>query len=219
MVELAQASAQAHPQHLFDDQALALLEQAATLQPSNQRARWFIGVAQRQRGMHAEAAATWEALLPEVDASTAASLVDQIARAREAAGVTPATPDPPAQAGTDAGAPAADGLRVRVSLAPGVAERLGGTGTVFVAARAPDGPPMPVAAERHELWALPLDITLDDGDSPMPTRVLSQLDVVLVSARISASGTVERGPGDIEPAAVRVSLPSSDVVELVLGAE
>lgn len=232
MVEVAQASAQAHPQNLFDDEALALLERAVVLQPANQRAHWFIGVAQRQRGMDAEAAATWEALLPSVDPSTAASLRKQIGDAREAAGLPALAAGPEgvqaaaagtapvaAQAGADTAAPAGNGLRVRISLAPGVAERLGGKGTVFVMARAPDGPPMPVAAERHDVSALPLDIVLDDADSPMPTRPLSQLDVVLVSARISASGTVDRSADDVESAAVRVSLPDSDVVELVLGAE
>lgn len=225
MVELAQASAQAHSQNLFDDEALALLERAVALQPSNQRARWFIGVAQRQRGQDAEAAATWEAMLPEVDPSTAASLRNQIAAARTAAGLPPAAQAATAGAGTAAtagNAPAASttggpGLRVRISLAPGVAERLGGRGTVFVMARAPDGPPMPVAAERHEVSALPLEIVLDDSDSPMPTQALSQLATALVSARISAGGTVERSAGDIESAPVTVSLPHEGVVELVLG--
>src|SRR5690606_21130459 len=40
MVEFAQASARAHPQNLFEDQSLALLQRAATQQPSNQRASW-----------------------------------------------------------------------------------------------------------------------------------------------------------------------------------
>lgn len=207
MVEVAQARAQAHPQNLFDDEALALLDRAVVLQPSNQRARWFIGVAQRQRGKDAEAAATWEALLPDLDPSTATSLRDQITEARLSAGL-------PAAA-----APSGSGLRVRISLAPGVAERLGGRGTVFVMARAPDGPPMPVAAERHEVSALPLEIVLDDADSPMPTLVLSQLDEAVVSARVSASGSVERGAGDVESAPVRVTLPTDAIVELVVGAE
>jgi len=231
MVEVALASAQAHPQNLFEDEALAHLERAARLQPTNQRARWFVGVAQRQRGMDAEAAATWEALLPDLDPSTAASLRTQIAEAREAAGLPAAASDPndaapgtgaasPVAAQPDAGSdPAAGGLRVRISLAPGVAERLGGKGTVFVMARAPDGPPMPVAAERHDVSALPLEIVLDDADSPMPTQVLSQLDEALVSARVSASGGVERSAGDVESAPVRVSLPTDAVVELVIGAE
>ena len=225
MVEVAQSSAQAHPQNRFEDDAVALLQQALSLQPGNQRARWFLGVAQRQRGQDAEAAATWETLLPQVDAATASSLRPQIAQAREAAGLPPLDETSTAAAAPGAGtttAPIADasgGLRVRLSLAPGVAERVGPGATVFVMARHPDGPPMPVAAERHPVSALPLEIVLDDGDSPMPTQVLSQLDAALVSARISASGTVERGAGDVEAAPVRVVLPSDGVVDLVIGAE
>jgi cytochrome c-type biogenesis protein CcmH len=60
---------------------------------------------------------------------------------------------------------------------------------------------------------------LDDGDSPMPTQVLSQLDAALLSARISAGGTVERSAGDVESAPVRVALPSAETIELVIGAD
>src|SRR5690606_17531249 len=197
MVELAQASAQAHPRHYFDDEAMALLQRATALQPANQRARWFIGVAQRQRGRHAEAAATWEALLPDVDAATAASLATQIAEARAAAGLPEGTPA--ASAPADAAAAAG--------------------GTVFVMARDPEGPPMPVAAERHDAAALPLETVLDDRDSPMPTRTLSQLASVVVSARLSPGGTADRGPDDVESAPVRVDLPAGGVVELVLGGD
>lgn len=215
MVELAQANAQAHPDKLFDDQAYALLQRAAALQPANQRARWFIGVAQRQRGLDAEAAATWEALLAVVDPSTANSLRTQIGEARRAAGLPPLAEAAAPAEGGDGGA----GLRVRVSLAPALAARLGGTGTVFVMARAPDGPPMPVAAERHPVSALPLEIVLDDGDSPMPTQLLSQLGEAVVSARISASGTADRSVDDVESRPVRVTLPSADTLELVIGDE
>lgn len=225
MVEVAQSSAQAHPQNRFENDAVALLQQALSLQPGNQRARWFLGVAQRQRGLDAEAAATWETLLPQVDAATASSLRPQIAQAREAAGLPPLDETSTAAAAAGAGtttAPitgASGGLRVRLSLAPGVAERVGPDAIVFVMARHPDGPPMPVAAERHPVSALPLEIVLDDGDSPMPTQLLSQLDAAVVSARISASGTVERSAADIEAAPVRVALPSDGVVDLVIGGE
>lgn len=227
MVEVAQSSAQAHAQNRFDDDAVALLERALSLQPGNQRARWFLGVAQRQRGLDAEAAATWESLLPQVDAATASSLRPQIAQAREAAGLPPLDGSGtagPAAAGTDppdaaTGAAPGAGLRVRVSLAPGVADRVPADAVVFVMARAPDGPPMPVAAERHPVSSLPLDIVLDDGDSPMPTQTLSQLQAAIVSARVSASGTVDRSADDLESAPVHVDLPASGVVELVIGAD
>lgn len=214
LVEAAQARAQAHPQHLFDEAAIALLERAEALEPGNQRALWFIGVSQRQRGMDAEAAKTWEPLLAQVDSRTAASLRTQIAAAREAAGLPP-LPDsvapPPAAPGP--------GLRVRVSLDPDFAARvrLRGDAVVFVSARAAGGPPMPVAAERHAVSELPLDIVLDDSDNLMPTRKLSEIDAIEVSARLSAGGTVDRQEGDIESPTVRIELPSDQVVELVIG--
>lgn len=217
LVEAAQSRAQADPNHRFDETAIAQLGRALALQPDNQRARWFIGVSQRQRGQHAEAAASWEALLPDVDARTAASLRPQIADARKAAGLPP-LPDA-AMVPMQPAATGGSGLRVRVSLDPDFAARarLRGDAVVFVTARAPGGPPMPVAAERHALQDLPLDIVLDDGDSPMPTQTLSALDEVEVSARLSAGGSAARQAGDIESAKVRVKLPSDGTVELVLG--
>lgn len=215
LVEAAQAVAQAHPDHLFDAQALGLLQQALAHDPDNQRARWFIGVAHRQRGEDAEAVAAWEDLLPKVDAATARALRPQIALAREAAGMPPL---PAAMA--DAPAGAGNGVRVRVRLDPDFAARvrLPGDAVVFVSARAAGGPPMPVAVERHALRDLPLDIVLDDGDSLMPTAKLSTLEAVEVVARISATGSADRSDDDVESAAVRVQLPADGPVELVIGA-
>lgn len=215
LVEAALSRAQAHPTHLFDDAALSLLERALELQPGNQRARWFIGVAQRQRGMDAEAAATWEPLLAQVDAATAASLRTQVNEARAAAGLEPL----PGAALEAAPAPS-EGLRVRVSLDPDFAARvrLRGDAVVFVSARIPGGPPMPVAAERLTVQDLPLEIVLDDSDSPMPTQALSALDEVEVFARLSATGSATRQDGDIDSRIVRVRLPSTGVVDLVIGA-
>jgi len=217
LVEAAQARAQAHSDNLFDDAALAQLQRAVQLQPGNQRALWFIGVAQRQRGQDAEAAQTWEPLLSQVDARTAASLRVQIAAAREAAGLPPLAEPAPGTA--PATAPGSTGLRVKVSLDPDFAARvrLKGDAVVFVTARAAGGPPMPVAAERHTLGELPLDIVLDDSDSLMPTQKLSAMEAVDVSARLSAGGTADRQEGDVESATVTVRLPSSQVVELVIG--
>lgn len=210
LVDAAEARARAHPQRQFDGQAMAWLERARQVRPDHARAGWFIGVAQRQAGKAAEAAATWEALLPGVDAATARSLREQIDAARTDAGLAPL-----------AGAPAAagDGLAVRVSLDAEFAARvrLDGNATVFVLARMPGGPPMPVAVERHRLQDLPLEVLLDDGDSPMPTLKLSALEEVEVLARISAGGTADRGAGDLESAPVRVKLPRDGAVELVIG--
>lgn len=213
LVEAAQSRSLADPQRRLDQEAVALLEHALALQPSHQRARWFLGVAQRQRGQPALAAATWEPLLTQVDASTANSLRAQINAARSEAG------QPPLQADTPTAAPASAGVNVEVSLDPDLATRvqLSGDAAVFVIARQVGGPPMPVAVQKHALQDLPLRITLGDADSPMPTMKLSALKEVELIARLSASGNAQRGEGDLESAPVRVKLPAKDPVKLVIG--
>ncbi|MBB3343304.1 tetratricopeptide repeat protein [Luteimonas sp. RC10] len=216
-VEYARARAEAHPQRRFDDTAVEILRTVLARNPEQQHARWFLGIAQRQAGDDAAAVATWEPLLAQLDGETAATLREQIAAAREAAGM-PAAVAPATETAT---ASPARALHVRVRIAgdaAALAARLPPEASVFVMARQPGGPPMPVAAQRHRLSALPLDIVLDDDDSPMPTQPLSALDEVEVVARIAARGIADRSPDDLESAPVRVSLPSADTIELVIEA-
>lgn len=211
LAEAAEVRALADPDRRFDEQAVALLQHALEVQPMHQRARWFLGIARRQAGDAAAAAATWQPLLEVVDAAAAAPLREQIELARKDAGLPP-LPAPPVAAG-----PA---LQVRVSLDPDLAARvrLRGDASVFVIARAPGGPPMPVAAEKHAVSELPFTASLDDSDSPMPTQKLSALQEVELSARLSASGDATPKPGDLQSAPVRVRLPATAPVELVIGA-
>lgn len=210
LVEAAQARAQAAPGKQFDDQALRWLRHANALAPESERAGWLIGIALRQRGQDAEAAKAWEALLPTLEPGAARALREQIAIARGAAGLPPRVETP---------APAAAGdhpLAVQVRFAPGTAmDPAWANATVFVIARAPDGPPMPVAVQKHPASRLPLLVTLGDGDSPMPTSTLSQLQEVEVVARLSRSGQANRQPDDVETAPVRVRLPHAGPVSLV----
>ncbi len=212
LVEAAQTRAQADPAKQFDDTALQWLRHAQRLAPGSERAGWLIGIAQRQRGQDAEAAATWEALLPRLDPGAATALREQIAIAREKAGL-------PAAAAPSAAATAAPALTVTVALNPAFAARarLRDDASIFVIARIPGGPPMPVAVEKHRLADLPLRVTLDDADSPMPTQPLSALKEVEVFARLSASGQANRQEGDIDSPAVRVPLPHAEPVPLLIG--
>ena len=216
LVEAAQARLYASSARKLDPQAIAWVRHALSVQPGHQRATWLLGVSQLQDGQSAEAAKTWEPLLAQVDAATAATLRQQIDAARADAGLPPlplATPESVQQAAS------VNALTVRVALDPDFAARvrLRGDTTVFVIARVPGGPPMPVAVEKHSLSELPLTMTLDDGDSPMPTQKLSALKEVEVFARLSASGDPMRQEGDLESKSVRVTLPTTAPVELVLG--
>lgn len=218
LVEAAQARARAHPKMLFDDTGLQWLQHARQVAPDNQRATWLVGIVQRQRGQDEAAVRTWEGLLPSLEPNAATALREQIDAARADAGLPPSTP----AAATPAAADSTDGhaITVRVTLAPALQARVAaGKDTLFVIARVPGGPPMPVAVERHPAQAGPLTVTLDDADSPMPTQKLSALDEVEVFARLSASGNAMRQEGDVDSTPVKVSLPTSKSLEIVLGGQ
>src|SRR3546814_13980792 len=63
LVQAAQARLFADPDKKLDAEAVAMLKRSLELQPQQQRARWFLGVWQRQEGRPAEAAETWQPLL------------------------------------------------------------------------------------------------------------------------------------------------------------
>ncbi|UOV02092.1 tetratricopeptide repeat protein [Pseudoxanthomonas mexicana] len=129
LVEAAQARLFNNAERKLDAQAREMLDKAIAINPDHQRARWFVGLAQRQEGRHAEAAKTWEPLLAKVDPNTAATLRTQINEARAEAGLPPLA---------DA-APVADAspalLTVTVDLAPALKEKLAPDDTLFVFAR------------------------------------------------------------------------------------
>jgi cytochrome c-type biogenesis protein CcmH len=207
LAEAAEARALATDAHRFDAQSVAWLDHALQVQPRHQRARWFRGIAYRQAGDAAAAARTWEPLLSEVDASAAKPLREQVDLARHDAGLPPLPAAPHA-------------LEVSVRLDPALAARarLDGNAAVFVIARVPGGPPMPVAVERHALRELPFTAHLDDTDGPMPTMKLSALDEVELVARVSRNGQALPQAGDLESVPVRVRLPAPAPVDLVIGA-
>ncbi len=210
----AEARAQADAEHRFDARAVEYLQRALKRTPDHQRARFYLGIALRQQGKAAEAAQTWEPLLAALGPDEGATLRSEVDAARRDAGLPPLPAPKPAE-------PGANALTVTVALDPAFAARvrLRGDATVLVIARQPDGPPMPIAVEKHTVAELPLKIVLDDADGPMPTAKLSSLHDVEVVARISESGTPMRQPGDIESKPVRTALPAKGPIALTLGGD
>lgn len=89
-------------------------------------------------------------------------------------------------------------VTVSVTLATALAARAAPGDALFVAARALDGPPMPLAVSRHTVAELPLTITLDDSMAMVPGHSLADVQQFYLVARVSHSGTATASSGDLE---------------------
>jgi cytochrome c-type biogenesis protein CcmH len=197
-VEYAQAQVRAAPKHDFSAKSVALLERAVEADPESQRGLFLLGVHRLKSGQPAQAAALWERLLPLVEPAAAAALREEIDRARAEAKL-PALPEPTV-------AIAGPVVTIHLDVSPALRADVKPGAIVFVFARPPGGAGPPVAAKRIAVAELPMTVTLSDADSPMPAAKLSAQTRVVVSARLSRSGAVAAGPGDIgaEPMTVAV---------------
>ena len=145
-----------------------------------------------------------------------------IAEARAlAAGAKPAAlPKQPAGAtgGPQAGSGKDHALQGVVALDPGIAARVQPTDTVFVFARAAQGPKMPLAIRRIVVKDLPYTFVLDDSAAMAPGMVISAFDQVVVGARISRSGDAAPKPGDFQGLSAPVK-PGASGIQVTIDAE
>ena len=106
----------------------------------------------------------------------------------------------------------------KVSIAPSLAGKGSATDTLFVFARETSGPPMPVAIMRATKKDLPFTFRLDDSNSMMPSRTLSDVAMVVIVARLSKSGQAMPQSGDLEGISQPVK-PGVDGVTVVIDRE
>lgn len=165
-----------------------LLARALELDPNNAKALVLAGTAAFQRRDYKAAAGYWQQALPLIPDGTevADSMRSGIAEAesRMRAGGSPA-----ANAGQIVG---------KVSLAPAAAGKVNPEDSVFIYARAAEGPRMPLAVLRRQVKDLPFEFSLDDSMAMNPAFKLSGFSRVIVVARVSKSGSAMPAKGDLE---------------------
>ncbi len=194
----------------LEGEPLRLIEQALKNNPSNLKALALAGTAAFERKDYAAAIDYWgrgRAVAPP-GSDFAQGLERGIADARAAAGgsVPQAANAAPAAVAADkptAPEAAAAGLGMasisgRVTLLPALAARVAPGDTLFVFARAAEGPRMPLAILRRGAGELPMDFKLDDSMAMAPQFKLSSFPSVVVGARISKSGNATPQSGDLE---------------------
>src|SRR6185437_13867887 len=109
------------------------------------------------------------------------------------------------------------GVRGTVSLSPAMKDKVSPEDTVFVFARAAEGPPMPLAVARVRVRDLPYRFELDDAMAMSPALKLSAFPRVVVTARISRTGTATPQAGDLQGASAPVPNDAGAVSVIIDG--
>jgi cytochrome c-type biogenesis protein CcmH len=221
MADYADALAVANGRNL-EGEPLQWIDKALALDPNNLKALSLAGTAAFYRKDYAGALRHWEKMAQvDPDSDFTHQIQDGIAEARRLAGggaaVAATAPQGPTKAAADVERTSVTGT---VTLSKSLAAKAAPEDSVYVFARAVDGPRMPLAILKKQVKDLPLKFALDDTMAMTPAARLSSADKVIVTARVSKAGNATAQPGDLQgqsapvaPGARNVAVEIGQVVE------
>jgi cytochrome c-type biogenesis protein CcmH len=186
-----------------------LLKRALAADPNNVKALVLAGTAAFDRNDRAGALRYWERALSVLpgESDMAQRVRASIAEAGGSAGKTQVAR--PAQA---QGIARISGV---VRLDPKLASKVAPDDTVFIFARAAEGPRMPLAILRRQGRDLPVQFTLDDSMAMAPQMKLSAFPRVVVGARVSKTANATASPGDLQGLSAPVSVGAAGIRVLI----
>jgi len=230
LADLADAMAMTNGQRL-DGEPLRILERALQIDPKEIKALALAGTAAFDHQQYAKAVGYWERALaagpndPEFAKGLRSSLDEARQLAGGAAGAPGAASPAPAadnapfagaapQEAPSGSASLATGAAVhgRVTLAANLSAKAQPDDTVFIFARAAQGPRVPLALVRKHVKDLPYSFALDDSMAMMPDFTLSKYSPVIIGARISRSGDAIAAAGDLQGFSKPVTVGANSVV-------
>jgi cytochrome c-type biogenesis protein CcmH len=192
-----------------------IVARALAADPNNIKALALAGTAAFDRKNYAEAVRHWERIRGLVPPASqfADSLQASIAEARELGGMRPAAGKAQTPAAGPAQTPVAAPARVSgtATLAPALAGKVAPTDTVFIFARAAEGPRIPLAVLRKQARDLPVSFVLDDSMAMSPQMKLSGQTRIVVGARVSKTANATPQAGDIQGLSAPVKVGASGV--------
>ncbi len=215
--DYADAMAMAHGSLLGP--ATKLLDKALELDPNESKALALSGTAAMERGDYPLAVRYWEKLLAEIPSgSPDAKMVEEgIQQARTFMGMKKGGKAAPAleqineAANSKPQAAGKERITGTVTLSDALKSKADPEDTLFVLARAAQGPKMPLAILRKQVKDLPLTFSLDDSMAMAPEMKISGFDQVVVIAKISKSGNAMSQPGDMQGMSSPLRPGSKDV--------
>jgi cytochrome c-type biogenesis protein CcmH len=185
-----------------------LIDQALAADPNSVAALAMSGAVNYERHNYQGAVTQWRKILALVppNSDIAQAVTNRIDETLSVSGM----PAESAAANVSANAKAAS-LTGTVDIDPALRAQAKDDDTVFVFARAVNGPPMPLAVLRKQVKDLPISFTLDDSMSMMPSAKLSGFKDVVVGARVSKSGNPMPAAGDLEGVSATVHPGAKDL--------
>jgi len=203
----------------IEGKPLKVVERALKIDPLQWKALAMAGSAAFERKDFKTAVAYWEKLQSRAEPGSdfAREVAANIDEARQLGGLKIAAsvaPPVKADAKSTAGAAGAtvDGI---VALSRELAAKAAPTDTVFVFARAAEGPRMPLAVMRFQVKDLPAKFHLDDSMAMSPAAKLSNHPDVVIGARVSKSANATPQAGDLQGASKPVKVGATGVAVLI----
>jgi cytochrome c-type biogenesis protein CcmH len=203
----------------IEGKPLKVVERALKIDPLQWKALAMAGSAAFERKDFKTAVAYWEKLQSRAEPGSdfAREVAANIDEARQLGGLkVAASVSPPAQADVKStavsGRASVDGT---VALSRELAAKAGPTDTVFVFARAAEGPRMPLAVMRFQVKDLPAKFHLDDSMAMSPAAKLSNHPDVVIGARVSKSANATPQPGDLQGTSKPVKVGAAGVAVLI----
>lgn len=194
-----------------------IVARALAADPDHLKALALAGSAAFEAREYAEAVRYWERLertLPP-GSELASSVAASIAEARGLAGGAVAIPAKSAEKSGARTGGAEISIRGTVRLSPGLQSKTAPGDTVFVFARALNGPRVPLAVRRFRADQLPAEFVLDQASAMSPELTLAQFKEVVVGARITKTGNATPQRGDLEGLRQPIRVGSKNI-ELVI---
>jgi cytochrome c-type biogenesis protein CcmH len=200
----ADVYAMAHGQTLQNDEVTKMIGKSLELDPNNNTALALAGSAAMERGDFLTAMKRWQTLIDQLGPGSqdAQVYIGGLKRAAELLVKQPGGKKQLEQlaAGRASAKSAltASAITGKVTLSKTLAGKVSPDDTVFILARAAQGPVMPLAVMRKQVKDLPLKFTLDDSMAMQPQLKLSGYPRVVVVARVSKSGSPMPQTGDLQ---------------------
>ena len=208
LADYADALAMAQGRTL-DGEPERILLRALAIDPNNVKALLLAGTAAFNRNDGTAAVRHWERVLGFLPAESdmVQRVQASIAQARSLGGSSGGK----TQTARPAQAPGAGRVSGVVTLAPQLAGKVAPGDTVFIFARAAEGPRMPLAILRKRASDLPVRFTLDDSMAMAPQMKLSAFPQVIIGARVSKSANASPQPGDLQGSSAPISVGAKSV--------